>query len=210
MHPCFALICASTRPPLKTESVQENPGTWCRSTRFVRSVPSRYVNDPQYNTLCFPTRRGTMTMLLAKNPQTRKTKEDQLRKKMQETQRSSSAREMMFALEKAKRERLEATMHHFEQHMHQRELTLAEKVWHCRDNATLLFAILLSLSPHPFELQAPSSFWSTHLSRATTDYFISPIEPKAPRKELFAALSAELYQLAGETRKISLHFGQKN
>lgn len=60
--------------------------------------------------------------------QTRKTKEDQLRKKMQETQRSSSAREMMFALEKAKRERLEATMHHFEQHMHQRELTLAEKV----------------------------------------------------------------------------------
>lgn len=35
---------------------------------------------------------------------------------------------MMFALEKAKRERLEATMHHFEQHMHQRELTLAEKV----------------------------------------------------------------------------------
>ena len=47
---------------------------------------------------------------------------------MQETQRSSSAREMMFALEKAKRERLEATMHHFEQHMHQRELTLAEKV----------------------------------------------------------------------------------
>lgn len=65
--------------------------------------------------------------------QTRKTKEDQLRKKMQETQRSSSAREMMFALEKAKRERLEATMHHFEQHMHQRELTLAEKVhtWPC-------------------------------------------------------------------------------
>lgn len=61
--------------------------------------------------------------------QTRKTKEDQLRKKMQETQRSSSAREMMFALEKAKRERLEATMHHFEQHMHQRELTLAEKVY---------------------------------------------------------------------------------
>lgn len=47
---------------------------------------------------------------------------------MQETQRSSSAREMMFALEKAKREKLEATMHHFEQHMHQRELTLAEKV----------------------------------------------------------------------------------
>lgn len=63
--------------------------------------------------------------------QTRKTKEDQLRKKMQETQRSSSAREMMFALEKAKRERLEATMHHFEQHMHQRELTLAEKVCGC-------------------------------------------------------------------------------
>lgn len=50
---------------------------------------------------------------------------------MQETQRSSSAREMMFALEKAKRERLEATMHHFEQHMHQRELTLAEKVRLC-------------------------------------------------------------------------------
>ena len=39
----------------------------------------------------------------------------------------------MFALEKARRERLEATMHHFEQHMHQRELTLAEKV--CYDYA---------------------------------------------------------------------------
>lgn len=73
--------------------------------------------------------------------QTRKTKEDQLRKKMQETQRSSSAREMMFALEKAKRERLEATMHHFEQHMHQRELTLAEKV------CTMYFNIIVRLSP---------------------------------------------------------------
>lgn len=61
-------------------------------------------------------------------PQTRKSKEDQLRKKMQEIQRSSSAREMMFALEKSKRERLEATMYHFEKHMHERELTLAEKV----------------------------------------------------------------------------------
>lgn len=69
-----------------------------------------------------------VSIALCAHPQTRKTKEDQLRKKMQETQRSSSAREMMFALEKAKRERLEATMHHFEQHMHQRELTLAEKV----------------------------------------------------------------------------------
>lgn len=34
----------------------------------------------------------------------------------------------MFVLEKAKREKLEAIMHHFEQHMHERELTLAEKV----------------------------------------------------------------------------------
>ncbi|CAM9955369.1 unnamed protein product [Laminaria digitata] len=60
---------------------------------------------------------------------------------MQETQRSSSAREMMFALEKAKRERLEATMHHFEQHMHQRELTLAEKektILELRSNNTTL------------------------------------------------------------------------
>lgn len=47
---------------------------------------------------------------------------------MQETQRNSSARYTMFALEKAKREKLEAIMHHFEQHMHERELTLAEKV----------------------------------------------------------------------------------
>ncbi|CAM9454212.1 unnamed protein product, partial [Discosporangium mesarthrocarpum] len=73
--------------------------------------------------------------------QTRKTKEDQLRKKMQEVQRSSSARDMMFALEKSKREKLEATMHHFELHMHEREVTLAEKektILELRSNNTTL------------------------------------------------------------------------
>ena len=34
---------------------------------------------------------------------------------------------MLYALERGKREKLEATMHHFEEHMHERELTLAEK-----------------------------------------------------------------------------------
>ena len=47
---------------------------------------------------------------------------------MQDARRSKSAREMMFALEKMKRERLEATIRHFEQEMHERELILAEKV----------------------------------------------------------------------------------
>ncbi|CAM9256888.1 unnamed protein product [Chrysoparadoxa australica] len=55
------------------------------------------------------------------------TKEDQLKKRMQEITRSSNARDMLYMLEKGKREKLEATMHHFEQHMHERELTLAEK-----------------------------------------------------------------------------------
>ena len=57
----------------------------------------------------------------------RRTNEGQLKKRMQETQRSSAARDMLYALEKGKREKLEATMHHFEEHMHERELTLAEK-----------------------------------------------------------------------------------
>ncbi|CAM9179293.1 unnamed protein product, partial [Phaeothamnion confervicola] len=59
--------------------------------------------------------------------QARKTREDQLRKKVQEVVRAANARELLYDLEKGRREKLEATVHHLEAHMHEREVTLAEK-----------------------------------------------------------------------------------
>jgi hypothetical protein len=57
----------------------------------------------------------------------RRANEGQLRKRVAEVQRSGAARDMLHALERGRREKLEATLHHLEGHMHEREVTLAEK-----------------------------------------------------------------------------------